>query len=66
MGHLENLKGTAKAVDFAKQNGIYIVLFALIGFFSFATENFLVSNNVNVYRNGNFINSKLTLDSIHS
>lgn len=46
MGHLENLKGTAKAIDFAKQNGIYIVLFALIGFFSFATENFLVSNNL--------------------
>ncbi len=46
MGHLENLKGTANAVDFAKRNGIYVVLLVLIGFFSFATENFLVSNNL--------------------
>jgi len=46
MGHFENLKGAAKAVDFAKQNGIYIVLLALVGFFSIASENFLVSNNL--------------------
>ncbi|MDF3129182.1 ABC transporter permease [Kiritimatiellaeota bacterium B1221] len=46
MGHLENLKGAAKAVNFAKRNGIYIVLLVLIGFFAFATENFLVSHNL--------------------
>ncbi|MGE9290784.1 MAG: ABC transporter permease [Puniceicoccales bacterium] len=46
MGHLEKLQGAAKTVDFAKKNGIYIVLFALIGFFSFASENFLVSHNL--------------------
>ncbi|WFB35487.1 ABC transporter permease [Kiritimatiellota bacterium B12222] len=46
MGHLENLKGAAKAVNFVKQNGIYIVLLVLVGFFSIATENFLVSHNL--------------------
>lgn len=46
MAYLEKLKGTAKAVDFAKQNGIYIVLLILIGFFSIASENFLVSHNL--------------------
>ncbi|CAA6679876.1 MULTISPECIES: ABC transporter permease [unclassified Lentimonas] len=51
MGQLEKLKSTAKAVDFAKQNGIYIVLLVLVGFFSIATENFLVSHNlINVAR----------------
>lgn len=46
MGYIEKLKGAAKAVDFAKQNGIYIVLLILIGFFSIASENFLVSHNL--------------------
>jgi len=46
MDHLKKLQGAAKTVDFAKRNGIYVVLLVLVGFFSFASENFLVSHNL--------------------
>src|SRR6476659_6091322 len=46
MAYFDTLKGAAKAVDFAKRYGIYVVLLILIDFFSVASENFLVSNNL--------------------
>ncbi|MDQ8182939.1 ABC transporter permease [Pelagicoccus sp. SDUM812005] len=46
MEYLDKLKGTANAVEFAKRNGIYVVLLLLVFFFSIASENFLVSNNL--------------------
>jgi ribose transport system permease protein len=46
MSYLESLKGAANVVDFAKRYGIYVVLLALIIFFSVASEHFLVSSNL--------------------
>ena len=46
MSYFETLKGAANVVDFAKRYGIYVVLLILIIFFSVASENFLVGNNL--------------------
>ena len=46
MKYFEKLKVAAGAVDFLKRYGIYVVLLALIIFFSIATENFFRSSNL--------------------
>ena len=46
MSDLKTLNGAAPVVAFVKRGGIYIVLLALIIFFSFASEYFLVSKNL--------------------
>ncbi|MBC2608025.1 ABC transporter permease [Pelagicoccus albus] len=46
MEYLDKLRNATNAVEFAKRNGIYIVLLLLVFFFSIASENFLVSNNL--------------------
>lgn len=47
MNTLKTQSNTAQAaINFGKQYGIYVVLLALIGFFTAASENFLVSNNL--------------------
>src|SRR5258707_14301703 len=46
MKYFEKLKVAAGAVEFLKRYGIYVVLLALIVFFSIATENFFRSSNL--------------------
>ncbi len=46
MKYFEKLKVAAGAVDFLKRYGIYVVLLALIIFFSIASENFFRSSNL--------------------
>ena len=46
MSDLKTLNGAAPVVAFVKRGGIYIVLLALIIFFSCASEYFLVSKNL--------------------